>query len=172
MDNIICKICKEEFPSDKSLHLHLRKHKIRVVEYYQTHYPRHDLHDGNIIKFKNKDQYFSTDFNSKTNLRTWLRSQPRHISKKYMRDFLISRKEKKGLVYPMGQVELRSLMSAPVQFYDEIFDDCITESSHGYYALCSQLGFENKFVGCDKILYGTEYDKSEYKIYVDLWINW
>ena len=167
MDKIICKICDKEFPENKNLHLHLRKHKIRVVEYYQTHYPRYDLRDGNIIKFKNKDQYFSTDFNSKTNLKAWLKSQPRHLSKKYMRNFLISRKEKKGLAYSMGQVELRSLMAAPVQFYDEIFDDCITEFSHGYYALCHKLGFENKFDECDNIITGTEYDKSKYKIYID-----
>ena len=49
MDNAACKICEAEFPSEKSLHLHLRKHKIRIVEYYQTHYPRHDLHDNSII---------------------------------------------------------------------------------------------------------------------------
>ena len=71
MDNITCKICNEDFPANKNLHLHLRKHKIRVVEYYQKHYPKYDLHDGNIIKFKNRDQYFATDFNSKTNLRMW-----------------------------------------------------------------------------------------------------
>jgi hypothetical protein len=84
-----------------------------------------------------------------------------------MRDFLINRAEKKGLVFSMGQVELRSLMAAPVQFYDEIFDDCITEHSYGYYALCEKLGFENKFISCDKIIQGAEYDKSKYKIYVD-----
>ena len=60
MDKIICKICDKEFPENKNLHLHLRKHKIRVVEYYQTHYPRYDLRDGNIIKFKNKFKFIST----------------------------------------------------------------------------------------------------------------
>jgi len=167
MDNIICKICNEEFPANKNLHMHLRKHKIRVVEYYQTHYPKYDLHDGNIIKFKNRDQYFSTDFNSKTNLRMWLKSQPRHISKKYMMDFLTSRKKKKFLVHSMGQVQLRSLMAAPVPFYDEIFDDCVNESSYGYYALCEKLGFVNKFIRCDNITPNAEYDKSKYKIYID-----
>jgi len=159
MDNCVCKICHEEFCVEKRLHLHLRKHKIRVVEYYQKHYPRYDLHDGKIIKFKNKDQYFSTDFNNKTNLRLWLRAQPKHESRRYMRNFLIARKEKKNLVFSMGQVELRSLMSAPIPFYDEIFDD--------YYSLCTELHFENKFVRCDDIILGTEYDKSKYKIYID-----
>ena len=99
MAKVVCKICDQEFETDKSLHLHLKKHKIRIVEYYQTHYPRHDLYDGNIIKFKNKDQYFSTDFNSKTNLRLWLKQQPEEEAKNYLRNFLVKRIEKKHLVY-------------------------------------------------------------------------
>jgi hypothetical protein len=47
-----------------------------MVEYYQKYYPRHDKYDGKIIKFKNKKQYFETEFNSRTNLRMWLKNSP------------------------------------------------------------------------------------------------
>ena len=159
MGNVACQICEQEFETGKSLHLHLKKHKIRIVEYYQTHYPRHDLHDGNIIKFKNKDQYFSTDFNSKTNLRLWLKEQPKEESQKYLRNFLIKRIEKKHLVYSPTQVELRSLMAAPVQYYNELFGN--------YYELCEELGLENKYKPFNEIVSGPEWAKSEYMIYID-----
>ena len=53
MDKLACKIDGEVFDTEKELHKHLRKHKIRVAEYYQKYYPRYDKHDEAIIKFKN-----------------------------------------------------------------------------------------------------------------------
>ena len=55
----ICKICKTAFDSERQLHGHFKAHGLRVIEYYQKHYPRYDLYDDSIIKFKNKTQYFS-----------------------------------------------------------------------------------------------------------------
>ena len=51
-----CKICEKEFDGDRQLHAHLKAHDLSMVEYYQTYYPKHDLHTGDIIKFKNKKQ--------------------------------------------------------------------------------------------------------------------
>ncbi len=64
-----CSECEQEFQTDKQLHAHLKKHSLRIVEYYQKNFPRHDLYDKKIIKFKNKDQYFRDDFNTITNLK-------------------------------------------------------------------------------------------------------
>ena len=68
-----CVICNKEFENDRKLHAHLKAHKMRMAAYYQTPFPRFDKHDGKIIKFKNKAQYLETEFNSRTNLRLWLR---------------------------------------------------------------------------------------------------
>lgn len=161
MDKVICKIDGEAFDTDKELHKHLRKHKMRMAEYYQTYYPRYDLHTKDIIKFKNKEQYLNTDFNSRTNLRMWLKSQPEEIRKDYCRNVLIDRKEKKKLIYAPSQVELRSIMSPPIQYYNEIF------GWDGYYKLCSELGFKKKYSNFGEIISGAEYDKPEYKIFID-----
>ena len=59
-----CAVCNAEFENDRKLHAHLKAHKLRMVEYYQKYYPRYDKYDGKIIKFKNKKQYFETEFNS------------------------------------------------------------------------------------------------------------
>ena len=91
MDKIVCKIDGETFSSEKEMHQHLRKHKMRIVEYYQKYYPRHDKYDGNIIKFKNKSQYFRDDFNTITNLKKWLKDKPMEESKTYCQNILTKR---------------------------------------------------------------------------------
>ena len=55
-----CLICDEVFEKDKGLHMHLRSHSMRMVEYYQKFFPRKDLLTGEIIKFKNKGSINST----------------------------------------------------------------------------------------------------------------
>ena len=57
-----CNVCKKEFKEDKNLHLHIKAQKLSIGDYYQTQFPRHDLHTKELIKFKNKEQYFSADF--------------------------------------------------------------------------------------------------------------
>ena len=56
---IECVVCEKKFNNTSGLHKHLKVHKLRVAEYYQKHFPRYDMYNNAIIKFKNKDQYFS-----------------------------------------------------------------------------------------------------------------
>ena len=154
-----CAICGKEFETDRKLHSHLKAHKMRMVEYYQSQFPRYDKYDGKIIKFKNKEQYFEADFNSRTNLRMWLKNSNTEEVKKYCKEILIRRKEKKELVYSPSQSELRSLIFPPIQYYNEIFGD--------YYKLCKQLGFKNKHQNFNEIVVGSEWQKPEYEILID-----
>ena len=64
-----CKECGKTFPSDRSLHAHLKSHKLKVKDYYHKHFPRRDKYDNELIKFTNKESYFATDFNNKNNLK-------------------------------------------------------------------------------------------------------
>jgi len=134
---VSCKICDKEFEKDKSLHLHIKAHKLSIEEYYHQNYPRHDLHTGELIKYKNKDQYFSSDFNNKRNLKSWLKSIPNKDAQEYCTALLQKRKEEKGLVYAPTQVELRTLPMPPIQYYELLFDS--------YYKLCKKIGYKNKF---------------------------
>ena len=83
-----CKICNLEFETDKSFHGHLKSHKLRMVEYYQAHEPRYDLLTGELINFKNKDYYFSNDFNNKVSMKKWLKEQTVDAQKDYLKKFL------------------------------------------------------------------------------------
>ena len=154
-----CVICNKEFDSDRQLHAHIKAHDLRMVEYYQKHFPRHDFHTGDIIKFKNKKQYLSSDFNSRTNLRMWLKGRSPQEAKDYCKGLIIDRKEEKELLYSPSQVELRSILSPPVQYFNEIFGD--------YYKLCSSLGLKNKYKESNEIVSGDEWNKPEYKIFID-----
>jgi hypothetical protein len=140
-----CKICNVEFETDKSFHGHLKSHQLRMVEYYQTHEPRYDLLTGELINFKNKDYYFSNDFNNKISMKKWLKLQDLAVQKEYLKKLLSQRKEKHNLTYAPTEVELRSITSPPIPYYHSLFSD--------YYSLCSEMGFKNKY----------EYPKEELK---------
>jgi hypothetical protein len=134
MAKIICLECHKEFNNDTGLHKHLRSHKITQVVYYQKHFPRYDKHDGNFIRFKNKEYYFNTDFNTKTNLKLWLEKVSKDEAKTYLRNYLAKRKERKNLIYAPTQVELRSLPVPGMRYFNDLFGS--------YYGLCDSMGLK------------------------------
>ena len=154
-----CAVCNKEFETEKELHKHIRSHDMILVDYYQRCFPRYDLLTGDLIKFKNKEQYFSDDFNGKLNMKKWLKSKPIKEAEEYCRNLLTQRKEKKELIYSPTQVELRSILSPPIQFYEKLFGN--------YYKFCTKLGYKNKYQSITDIVTGHEYTKPEYKIIID-----
>jgi|TARA_R110002020_G_scaffold204020_1_gene407864 hypothetical protein len=132
-----CKNCGKEFDKDRGLHLHIKAHKLSIKDYYHQYFPRHDKHTGDLIKFKNKEQYFSSDFNNKRNLKSWLSKIPTSQAKEYCKELLVKRKKEKGLVYTLTEVELRTLPIPPIHFYESLFGS--------YYSLCEEIGYKNKF---------------------------
>lgn len=136
--SIICKIDGKEFKDEKSLHLALRGYGLNKEKYYHQYYPRKDLLTGETINFKSKEQYFNSDFNDKNNLKKWLKQQSVDRAQEYCRGLLVKRRNEKNLIYSPSQIELRTIMSPSIIFYNKIFDD--------YYELCSDIGLENKFI--------------------------
>jgi len=136
--SVVCKVDGKEFKDEKSLHLALRGYGLNKEKYYHKYYPKKDLLTGEAINFKSKDQYFSSDFNDKNNMKKWLKTQPIEVAQDYCKGILKKRKEEKNIIYSPSQVELRTIMSPSIIFYNKIFED--------YYDLCSSLGLENKFI--------------------------
>jgi len=136
--SVICKVDGKEFKDEKSLHLALRRYGLNKEKYYHTYYPKKDLLTGDVLNFKNKEQYFNSDFNDKNNMKKWLKNQTIQEAQEYCKQLLIKRKEEKNLTYSPSQIELRTIMSPSVIFYNKIFDN--------YYDLCSSVGLENKFI--------------------------
>lgn len=132
-----CKVCGKEFETERQLHAHLKAHKLRVAAYYQKYYPRYDLYDQKIIKFKSKAYYFSNDFNSRVNQLKWLKEQPLEKAREYLEILLCKRKREKELIYSPCQIELRTVAIPSIVTFEKYFDN--------YYDLCSSLGLKNKY---------------------------
>ena len=135
--SVDCKECSRNLSSLEVFHRHLRTHKITQAAYYQKHFPRYDKFDGKIILFKSREYYFSCDFNSRANLASWVKKVSRKECVDYIQQYLLDRKERKGLIYAPTQVELRTLM-VPGQ-------DFITKLVGDYNEFMTRLGFRVRF---------------------------
>ena len=157
--SVKCKVCSAEFETDRQLHGHLKCHDLRMASYYQKYYPRYDLYDGKIIKFKNKKQYFESDFNSRTSQRKWIESQPKEKAVEYLGSLIKERKEIKNLIHSPCQVELRSTKIPSILFYEKYLD---------YYDFCLSIGLKNKYKNIDNITTGSACEtRDDLKIYID-----
>lgn len=156
-EKIHCKICGSVFDDDSKLHRHFRKHGLTVVDYYRAHYPRRDKLTGDFIEFKNKEHYFNSEFNSKSNLITWFSEVASDKeAKDYIVGFLSNRKTKKNLVFSPCQVELRSLMCPSVGTIENYFGN--------YYKFCETLGFVNKYKKFDSVQLDNTFDTFDVEI--------
>jgi hypothetical protein len=142
--SVICKVDGKEFPSEKSLHMSLKGYKLNKTKYYQTYFERRDLLTNELINFKTKEQYFNSDFNDKNNMKKWLKQQPIEKAQEYCKSLIAKRKQDKNLLYTPSQVELRTIMSPSIIFYNKIFND--------YYDVCANLGLKNKFIHTNNIV--------------------
>lgn len=63
---IKCKLCGEEYKLGVPFTCHIKnKHGFKLGDYFQSYEPRRDIHTGDILPFKNVDQYFKDLFSSK-----------------------------------------------------------------------------------------------------------
>lgn len=131
-----CQICKEEFRELKLLHFHLvRSHKFTLEKYYYKYYPRYDLYDKQLIKFKNLDFYQSSLFNNRTNLIKYFKNHPNDV------DTLVKsiklRADIKDLKLAPDTVSARtSILPTPI-FLKSINQD--------YNSICQRAGLKTRF---------------------------
>ena len=132
--SVSCKICDSEFESEKALHSHIKAHGILLSEYYITYYPRYNLYTGELIPFKNKDQYFSTYFSNNVELEKWLATADREHAQQILLDILNKRIISKNLQYAPNHLELKLLDLPDIEIYKMFFSS--------YSEACRRLGYE------------------------------
>jgi hypothetical protein len=134
-----CKECEAEFKTERSLHAHIKKHKMSTEDYYVKHSPRLDLYSGKPINFKNVKQYLSSQFNSPSNFKKWCTEEERDIVKKYLVEKMKDKVAKKKDLYIMGGVQLSSYGWPDIE--------CIKELFGSFKKFCEEVGKPAQFGG-------------------------
>jgi hypothetical protein len=131
----VCKICGKEF-SERGLHGHLVKaHDLTANIYYETHYPRCDKLTAEPIPYTDYQSYFDSDFVSKKNLISWLKSADPKDAREYMLKVLKKRVEEKELKFAPSFVEIETTeMMPPYRAYIHFFGS--------YLNACKEIGIE------------------------------
>ena len=116
-----CKVCGEEFSSEKGVHLHLKKHKMDLATYYTTYYPRKNLLTGDPLPFKNKEEYFAKDFTTKAQLIKWCFKEDKEVVKPYVLKKLKQRIQEKNLKKGPNHLELKIAGLPDIDVYKHLF---------------------------------------------------
>lgn len=155
-----CKICSQEFDTEKGLHIHLKKHKIDLATYYTTYYPRLNLLTKEPLPFKNKKDYFSKDFTTIRQLIKWCEKEDKVKVKEYIIKKLKARIQDKKLKRAPNHLEIKISKLPPIDIYKKIFGS--------YGKACKSLNIEPLYgSGIDPVFLDKHFDCSDLKILID-----
>ena len=127
-----CKICNSSFSSERSLHAHLKKHKVSLNEYYLAHYPRKNLLTGTVLPFKDKESYFENDFENRDQLIKWCNIESPDIVAAYIIKLLENRINSKELAFAPTHVEVETSLLPSIDIYKKHFGS--------YSTACDKVG--------------------------------
>jgi len=131
---IQCKICNESFSNDKSFHGHLKKHNLYQAEYYCKYYPRTSLYYRQQIPFKNKKQYFETEFIDYNEFTKWEKACDAETVKSKCLELLKKRIDEKNYHFAPFYNELLTLNLPSLNIYKKYFNS--------YTGACKLLNIE------------------------------
>lgn len=136
-----CAIDGTSHASLDALHAYIKTaYRVSQKTYWTAYAPRKDLCTGEVIQFKDVEQYLATDFVSKVTLKRWLKEQPREVGLAWAKEWLTKRKASKGLTYAPSQAELRMLCTPSMPYYESV------AAEGGYYGITAGLGFKPRYV--------------------------
>lgn len=114
-----CLECNSEFKSERSLHAHLKAHKMGLSEYYTKYFPRTSVATGEIIIFKKLEDYKNAYFNSRSEMRKWFSKiakkgteEQRSLAVRIGVEMILKRMDEKGCHLIPSEFEL-STVNAP-----------------------------------------------------------
>jgi hypothetical protein len=132
-----CQVCKNDFDNDRSLHAHIKAHDMSLESYYHIHFPRHDLHSNELIKFENKEQYFKDNFTCLENYIIWIKSLEPIKLQEHLISLLTIRKKEKNLFWAPTQIEWRSLHKPSIITFNKAIGS--------YNGACQLVGYRPRF---------------------------
>lgn len=138
---MICQECKEEFKTERGLHVHIAKsHKLLLQDYYSKFFPRKDWYSNEDIVFNDTEDYFSRDFNSKENFAKWCNKEDNDKVRKYIGEAFQRRVVKKNSLYIPSHLELKTLFLPSFIGVKKIFGDVKNFIGH-----IDSIGLQTKY---------------------------
>lgn len=129
-----CLECNDEFVNERSLHAHLKAHKISVSEYYTKHFAKTSVATGELIIFKNLEDYKNAYFNSRAEMRKWFSKIAKKgdaLQKKNASSIgakmILKRMEEKGSTFIPSEFELSTVNAPTLSVLNEINPNFISE---------------------------------------------
>ena len=116
-----CKECDASFDALKSLHAHIKKHDMLLGDYYVKHFQRKNKLTGELLPFKNYEEYFEKDFSQSHQLKQWCDTAPFGAVKSYIIDLLKKRIKSKNLKSALSSVELLTIGLPDIDVYKKYF---------------------------------------------------
>ena len=116
-----CKECDALFDALKSLHAHIKKHDMLLGDYYVKHFQRKNKLTGELLPFKNYEEYFEKDFSQSHQLKQWCDTAPFGAVKSYIIDLLKKRIKSKNLKSALSSVELWTVGLPDIDVYKKYF---------------------------------------------------
>jgi len=158
---VSCGVCKEAFKNDAALHRHLKVHGLTVAEYYTQEYPRLNRLTGDPLPFKNKFDYFNTDFSTRAQMIKWCyQHKDKEEVKEYILKQLKNRIDQKELKYAPNHLEIEINKLPPIDMYKYNFG--------GYVQACQGLGVKPLYdKGITKDFFQKKNSVEEIPIYID-----
>ena len=116
-----CKECDASFDALKSLHAHIKKHDMLLGDYYVKHFQRKNKLTGELLPFKNYEEYFEKDFSQSHQLKQWCDTAPFGAVKSYIIELLKKRIKSKNLKSALSSVELWTIGLPDIDVYKKYF---------------------------------------------------
>lgn len=118
---IECRKCGATFSTERSLHAHIKAHGMILADYYCLHYPRFCLWSGQPLQFRNKEEYFYSQFANRENMLSWLHSAKPEEKRQIILSMLSSRIERKKYSVAPSSLELLACDLPPAKEYQKVF---------------------------------------------------
>ena len=133
-----CKECEVSFDALKSLHAHIKKHDMLLGDYYVKHFQRKNKLTGELLPFKNYDDYFERDFSQPHQLMEWCDTAPFGAVKNYIGEILNKKIKSKNLKSGLSSIELITNGLPEIDVYKKYFGsytdackNCLVEPMFG-----------------------------------------
>ena len=108
-----------------------------MADYYTKYYPRNNLLTGDPLPFKTKQDYFSKDFSTRSQLLKWCEQSVDNQVKQYILKLLQNRVEQKDLKFGPGHLELKINSLPTIDIYQKHFGS--------YTEACEKVGVKPMF---------------------------